>query len=444
MNKITLKAFFIALMLSPLLMSAQEYSVTLFNNIVFYDGYATPSTLPTPEGIVRIDNSRYAKKLSDQEMDGLLKTFEVQVKIGALCDNYDRIGGVFVSLVPKGQPVTSADKQTIEVGRFITPFMNKNKMPDEVPYQFELHHLLGLFKDQAIRQEYDIWFELYVFGVPYAANTQVAGCAGRNDVFEGTLILNSSNTGYDRGQFFIKPLANNINFNNYNATDVPGTTTRIINFELDNPISEGALHLITSNHGANAGGEEYVRRQHYVYFDDQEVLTYKPGGKSCEPYRYYNTQGNMIYGTSPKTEAQWTSWNNWCPGDVIPNRIIDLGDVDAGSHTFKINVPAAVFTGGEGNFPLSLFFFSQDVEGTVSIEDIKYVDYSLYPNPSSDFLTVNASEKLREIVLYDLSGKQVLQSTANTLDISILASGMYVAKIKFENGVETTEKIVKK
>jgi len=87
---------------------------------------------------------------------------------------------------------------------------------------------------------------------------------------------------------------------------------------------------------------------------------------------------------------------------------------------------------------------SKFINSLVSIEDIKYVDYSLYPNPSSDFLTVNASEKLLEIVLYDLSGKQVLQSTANTLDISMLASGVYVAKIKFENGVETTEKIVKK
>jgi len=443
MRKTTLLMLFVML-LSTLGMQAQQYDIKVFDEIVFYDGYAATSTLPTPDGVVRLANSRYAKKLSDQDLDGFKKTLEVQVKIGALCDNYDRLGGVFVALVPKGEPITSEQKESIEVGRFITPFMNKNKQPTEVPYKFDLNHILGLFQDPAIRAQYDIWMELYVFGVPYAANNEVAGCSGRNDVFKGTLIMSSGPEGYDRGKFFIKPLASNVAFNNYNATDVPGATTRIINFELPNPISKSAFHLITSNHGADTNGEEYVRRVHNVYFDNQLVLTYKPGGKSCEPFRYYNTQGNGIYGNAPRPEAQWTSWNNWCPGDVIPNRIIDLGNVAAGSHTFKINVPDAVFFGGKGDFYLSLFFYSHDIEGTVSVENVKYVDYKVYPNPATDVIHVESAEALKEVVLYDVLGKQVLKTSEKTIDISRLASGNYIAKIMFQNGVQTTENIVKK
>ena len=113
--------------------------------------------------------------------------------------------------------------------------------------------------------------------------------------------------------------------------------------------------LITSNHGANAGGEEYNRRDHFVYVDGEEVLVYKPGRQSCEPFRAFNTQRNGIYGTRRKTDEEWQSFSNWCPGDVIDTRIIELGAMSAGSHEFVIDVPAAVFVEGKGNIPLSLY-----------------------------------------------------------------------------------------
>lgn len=420
------------------------HSINVFNEIVFYDGYAETVSEPTPEGVVRLSNDKYATKLKDDQLDALQKSLTIEVKIDALCDNYDRIGGVFITLVPTGEDITYADKQTIEVGRFITPFMNKNISPTQVSYEFEVNHLMGLLKSEEIRNEYDIWFELHVFGVPYAAHTQVAGCAGRDDVFAGTLNLISTSEGYDFGEFFIMPLANKIDFNNYNATDVAGTSTRIISFAIDSTINEAAFHLITSNHGANAGGEEYVRRQHHVYFNGNEVLSYKPGGKSCEPFRQYNTQGNGIYGPNPQSAAWWASWNNWCPGDKIPNRIIDLGTIEAGEHEFKITVPDAVFANNEGNFPLSLFIYSPDVQGVVSMKDIHQVDYEIYPNPTFEQVTINSSQEIMEIALYDINGKKVSEITnSNQINIAHLPASTYIAKIKFNNGIKVSENIVK-
>jgi hypothetical protein len=74
------------------------------------------------------------------------------------------------------------------------------------------------------------------------------------------------------------PLFFNSNMNNYQAgaTDTLGLTTRSITFHVEEDLTDAAFFLITSNHGANQGGEEYIRRFHYAYFDGALELTYKP------------------------------------------------------------------------------------------------------------------------------------------------------------------------
>jgi len=137
---------------------AQNYQLNAFNNVVFYDGYAATKTTATPAGIVRLDNSTYARKITATEIASFNNTLSLEVKINALCDNYDRQGGVFFSFVPTGENITSPNKKTIEIGRYITPFMNMNVAPNEVSYQYDLNHLIGIFKDATFLQNNDIWW----------------------------------------------------------------------------------------------------------------------------------------------------------------------------------------------------------------------------------------------------------------------------------------------
>ncbi|MBA5628604.1 peptide-N-glycosidase F-related protein [Moheibacter lacus] len=335
-----------------------QTSYTIYDQIVFYDGYAATVDEPVPDGVVRINNARYTTKLSDEMVNNLSAgSLSLDVTIGALCDNYDRLGEIFLAMVPQGATEYDSDAvERIEIARIITPFMNKNINPTEVPYHFKLDNVAEIFNDATLNAEFDFWLEFEVFGVPYAAQTQVAGCAGRIDVFEGTLVFNVDEpTETYTNPHFLLPLSDYEILNNYNATDVPGETTKIINFTLDAPQENVVLYLISSNHGANAGGEEYERRKHYLYLDDELIHQYVPGGKSCEPWRQFNTQGNGIYGTVPKTTRQWLEFNNWCPGDKIPNREVVLGNLAAGNHTLKLDVPDAVFVGGEGYFPISMY-----------------------------------------------------------------------------------------
>jgi len=331
-------------------------NMTLFDEVVFYDGYAERVTELHHSGIKRISNSRYITKLTESEIEAIGNSLELEIRIGAACDNYDRIGNVFVTLIEKGYPyLEDIIVSQIEIARFITPFMDKNKSPNEVSYLFDISNIAKYLRDTDISNKYDFWIEFSVFGVPYAAQAQVAGCAGRNDVFIGTLKLNSSGKYSKKANQQIISLASFANMNNSNNSNIPGQTVRIFNIDIPSPMTNAKMYLITSNHGANAGGEEYNRRDHYIYFDDNLIDTYKPGGKSCEPYRKYNTQGNGIYGSQPRSYSDWTSWNNWCPGDKIPTRIYGLGNLAVGTHTFKIEVPDAEFVEGQGNIPVSVY-----------------------------------------------------------------------------------------
>lgn len=272
-----------------------------------------------------------------------------------------------MALVPKGSATYTPDNvKRIELGRFITPFMNKNIMPDTVPYTYNIDNVAHLLKETSLTSAYDIWMELEVFGVPYAANTQVTGCSGRNDVFFGTLDLVTNMPVAPESNNVLIPLSVRKNLNNYQAgaTDAVGTTKRTINIDVTQALSDAILVLITSNHGGNPGGEEYYRRNHFVYFDGAEVLMYKPGRPSCEPFRKYNTQGNDIYGATPRTDAHWQSFSNWCPGDVITTRVISLGPLTAGAHTFRLEVPDAIFAQGQGDIPVSLYLQGK-TSGTV-------------------------------------------------------------------------------
>jgi hypothetical protein len=428
--------------------SVAQTSVTVFDGILFYDGYAAvvdPALYPTPEGVIRHRNDLYARKLTEDELASFGNDLTINVTIGAACDNYDRIGNVNIVLVPKGDATYDPDDVTrIELARFITPFMNKNISPTDVPYTWTADNVARIFKDPAILEVYDIWAELQVFGVPYAAQTQVAGCAGQIDVFYGTLEFVSNNSDPVAEGDYLLPLEFQHYLNDYQegATDALGTTSWTINFDLPSQINDAKFYLITSNHGANAGGEEYIRRNHYVYLDGVLKLTYKPGGVSCEPYRMYNTQPNGIYGPTPRTTAQWASFSNWCPGQVIPIRTISLGDLAAGSHTFNITVPSAVFADDQGYFPISVYL--QGTDSSLGLGGVAPLQYSLSPNPTNGIVDIHASDAVQNVSVYNLLGQEVFSGNASRVDLSDTAAGIYVAKIKFANGKSITEKIVRK
>ena len=426
--------------------SNAQTKIQIFDKVLYFDGYGAKVDTPLPPaGVIRHQNYLYARKMTDVELSSIGSSLQMKVTVKASCDNYDRIGNVNMALVSKDSSTYNPKNvPRIELGRFITPFMNKNVMPDSVPYLFDINNVALLMKDTGITNHYNIWIELEIFGVPYAANTQVAGCSGRNDVFFGSLVFITNTIPPVKSNNVLIPISISANFNNYqiSATDTIGKTTRTFQVEIPTAFTDASFYLITSNHGSNTGGEEYNRRNHFVYVDDTFKLKYKPGRTSCEPFRKYNTQANGIYGSGPRTSSQWQSFSNWCPGDKIDIRRIDMGSMSSGTHKFKIEVPDAVFTGGQGNFPLSVYLHGKTsgkidnpldtMAVIVTPVDSISATVKIYPNPVSDILTIEG-KGISTVVIMDQLGRNVYNRNDFTdklrLNCSQFPCGMYIARL---------------
>lgn len=454
-----LSLFFLILFMVASNLFAQSY-IQVFYRAPFFDGYAAYIDTPLPPaGVIRHRNFLNARKLTSAEIASIGSTLSMTVSVIAACDNYDRIGNVNLALVPKDSvSYNPAQVTRIELGRYITPFMDKNRQPNSIKYNFQIDHIAQLLKDSALNADYNFWVELELFGVASAAQQQIAGCAGRKDVFYGTLEFFSEDSLPVQNNNVMVPIAFKRNFNNYqaSATDSVGKTIRTFTFQVNKPMTDAAFFLITSNHGANTGGEEYNRRNHFVYYNDTLKLTYKPGRTTCEPFRVYNTQGNGIYGATPKTDQQWQSFSNWCPGDVIDTRRIDLGDLDTGNHRFRIEVPDARFANREGNIPLSLYLFGKTTgKIDIPVDTTSPVDTTtipsettqllVFPNPANQSVTVRQAGNFSVCIYHAQGGlvfrKDLAQQQLN-IPISRFGPGVYWVEVRTGNKRVTRKLVV--
>ena len=435
--------------------SAAEQRFRYYDHITFYDVYAgtvNAADHPTPEGILRLNNSRLTTLLPAADLDQMGDTLRLEVTITALCDNYDRIGSVDLVLMSKDSVDyndgrhgsysgrlgnTAPDIQRIEVARFITPFMDKNKGVD-VPYSWDISFLSPLLHDRALRDTMNLWLEFHLEGVPYAANTQISGCSGRNDVFAGTLDVVSTGcySPTDGGQLTL-PLVYE-RYINLRNTDEAGTTVAHYQVHLDEPMDDALFLMINSNHGSNSGGEEYNRRLHYVWVNEWMAEVFRPGRSSCEPFRQYNTQSNGIYGGSAKSDDSWQSFSNWCPGDVIDNHLIRLGSIPAGDYDFRLLVPDAVFADGQGYFPFSLTFFGRRGSSFVGIEPIA-VQTDSQVRWQGNTLQVDSNRPIRHWTLLNAAGQRLIvqPGSVSEINMSHYPSGVYILLLLMDD--ESTE-----
>jgi hypothetical protein len=80
-----------------------------------------------------------------------------------------------------------------------------------------------------------------------------------------------------------------------------------------------------------------------------------------------------------------------------------------------------------------------------SIEDISSI-ITIYPNPTQGTIFVSAKDRIKEIHLYDISGRLCLTQSASNpsveIDCKILAKGMYFIKIITEKYTSSQHLII--
>ena len=88
-------------------------------------------------------------------------------------------------------------------------------------------------------------------------------------------------------------------------------------------------------------------------------------------------------------------------------------------------------------------------EATVGIKDNNSVNISIFPNPTSNFISFNSKNIIKSISIFDISGKEVvnfseINNNFKKVNLDILTEGNYVAKIIGDNYIKTEKIIVKK
>lgn len=111
----------------------------------------------------------------------------------------------------------------------------------------------------------------------------------------------------------------------------------------------------------------------------------------------------------------------------------------------KVGVPAgtATFTlkeNSDGTLTLSYTMGGQ----TTSIEDALAESATIYPNPTTGKAVIASNKEVSNVVVRNLIGKTVASFDSNQIDLSNLASSMYLVEIQFANGESTVQKLIKK
>ena len=87
------------------------------------------------------------------------------------------------------------------------------------------------------------------------------------------------------------------------------------------------------------------------------------------------------------------------------------------------------------------------VEGTLGVNDMNTLEMNVFPNPvDGNYVTIQTpTNGLKEVEIFDLLGKQVINTTiiSDSLDVSRLNSGVYMLRVTVENQSNTTKLIIK-
>ncbi|HEX9826483.1 MAG TPA: T9SS type A sorting domain-containing protein [Flavobacteriaceae bacterium] len=88
------------------------------------------------------------------------------------------------------------------------------------------------------------------------------------------------------------------------------------------------------------------------------------------------------------------------------------------------------------NAPIVTNNYSTSIENSLGIQDFNKQNVKVYPNPVKDKLFLNSQENIKNVVIYDVNGRLLSQSTLigdytkKDIDVSHLAKGVYFLRLR--------------
>lgn len=111
--------------------------------------------------------------------------------------------------------------------------------------------------------------------------------------------------------------------------------------------------------------------------------------------------------------------------------------VTTGTYTIEIEAIDAAGNIANCNFDLI-------VDEILATQDASVLNVTLYPNPAQNFITIESEQPISLVTIYSVTGKKVMTTLTNHIEIAQLASGLYIAKLQTDNGQSSMVKFIKK
>ncbi|MBJ6368517.1 T9SS type A sorting domain-containing protein [Snuella sedimenti] len=168
------------------------------------------------------------------------------------------------------------------------------------------------------------------------------------------------------------------------------------------------VHVVVDNNTSNA---------------DQIKFQFVDGASATQTY------GNQSLALGASTidmdlsgKAEWTA-------DITDWRIVFSNSGSAAVDLNPITISRIVF----------------DNSPTLNMKKLDQLTFSLYPNPTSEILNIKAVDRITKIKLFDISGKQVLETVKlnnGQLNISNIKKGVYLLHIEDANNNTEVKKLI--
>ncbi|WP_146841186.1 T9SS type A sorting domain-containing protein, partial [Flavobacterium glaciei] len=113
--------------------------------------------------------------------------------------------------------------------------------------------------------------------------------------------------------------------------------------------------------------------------------------------------------------------------------------------TTRGNIAQLVFSGAPaGTVYIDNVYFSKTAS-TLSVPTFEISKVMMYPNPVTNYFTIDANSEIDNVSVYNVLGQEVLvrspKSNSTTIQTSQLSKGVYIVKTVVEGKVATTKMI---
>ena len=155
-----------------------------------------------------------------------------------------------------------------------------------------------------------------------------------------------------------------------------------------------------------------------------------------------NFTGVTLSGTSTNTSNSNPLFTNLAGGDYTLSSgspAVDSGDNASVVGTTDLLGNQRIFN---TTVDMGVYEFGSTVLGTSSFTSLN--QFTLYPNPTSGSFNISLEEEIEKIDLYSLLGRKVGTFTTTQIDISNLASGVYLLTVETKDGKQGTKRIIKR